>query len=132
MALSRTVPGLLLAFGAVPGEALPPIDYRLPPPRVEQAYEPQARCPTASDEEEIVVCGSRDEAARYRVSFDPVPGARHRLIAGEPPSAMGALGAGDGRCSTVGRDQMCGGGLDVFAIGFAVLRLIRQARANRD
>jgi hypothetical protein len=94
MTLSRTVPGLLLAFAAAPGEALPPIDYRLPPPSHEQPFEPRTRCASPYGDEEIVVCGTRDDGSR-RVPVDRVPGARQRLVAGEPPSAMAALNMRD-------------------------------------
>ncbi len=56
------------------------------------------------------------------------PGTRGR--AGD--AQLSAMEANSQRCSPVGRDQMCGGGLDIFGIGFAILRGIRQALANRD
>ena len=90
MTLSRTVPGLLLAFAAAPGEALPPIDYRLPPPGIEQPFGPRTRCPSSSDDDEIVVCGTREDDG-YRVSAARIPGAPQRLVAGKPPSGMAAL-----------------------------------------
>ena len=87
MALSRTVPGLALVFSSVPAEAIVPVDYRLPPPRLEARPRGREPCRTGGDEDEIVVCGRRDENARFRVDPEPVPGARRRLIAGEPPRA---------------------------------------------
>jgi hypothetical protein len=43
----------------------------------------------------IVVCGRPASAgAGYRVPWKPEPGARVRLVAGEAPSAMSAMGAG--------------------------------------
>lgn len=50
------------------------------------------RCRREAGEDEIVVCGRTDDA-RMRVPYEPAPGARVRLIAGEPPSGMGALNA---------------------------------------
>ena len=57
--------------------------------------------PTTSDigrppsADEIVVCGRPVQGGGgYRVPWAPEPGARVRLIAGEPPSATGAMGAG--------------------------------------
>jgi hypothetical protein len=41
----------------------------------------------------VVVCGRLVRGGGYRVSYEPVPGARMRLVAGEPPSAMAAMGA---------------------------------------
>ena len=43
-----------------------------------------------------------------------------------------AMEANNQRCSPVGRDQVCGGGLDVIGIGLAIMRGIAQAVANRD
>ncbi|HYD11333.1 MAG TPA: hypothetical protein VEC11_00650 [Allosphingosinicella sp.] len=45
--------------------------------------------------DDILVCGRPARAGGgYRVPYRPEPGARVRLIAGEPPSAMAAMGAG--------------------------------------
>jgi hypothetical protein len=124
---------LLAACVAAPVDARIPLDYRLPP-----ATEPALRldmrpgCPPADSPEEIVVCGSRDDE-RYRVEpSEPVPGARRRLIAGEPPTGAGALADGAlSRCTTVGPNQQCTQGLDLFGIAFGIARLIARARANR-
>jgi hypothetical protein len=64
------------------------------------------RCRREAGEDEIVVCGRSDDS-RMRVPYQPVPGARVRLIAGEVPSAMGALNAG-------GTPR--GGGINVIAL----------------
>jgi hypothetical protein len=65
------------------------------------------RCPReAGGEDAIIVCGRNDDA-RMRVPYEPEPGARVRLIAGEAPSAVGALGAGG---------SPRGGGVDVIAL----------------
>ena len=93
----------------------------------------RAGCPAATSPEEIVVCGTREDE-RYRVEpSEPVPGERHRLIAGEPPSGAGALADGAlSRCTTVGPNPQCTQGLDLFGIAFGIVRLIARARANRD
>ena len=86
---------LLAACVAAPADAQIPLDYRLPPPR-----DPGLRlnirhgCAEPSTDDAIIVCGRQDDDRRYRVASEPVPGARRRLIAGEPQSAMGALNAG--------------------------------------
>jgi hypothetical protein len=66
-----------------------------------------ATCNREGEDEEIVVCG-RSSDARMRIPYEPEPGARRRLIAGEAPSAAAALNAG----ACCGQ----GGGLDVIAI----------------
>ena len=50
------------------------------------------RCAPETSEDAIVVC-ARTDGARYRVPYDPPPGERRRLIAGEAPSARDAMGA---------------------------------------
>ena len=133
MALSRMVPWLLPALLAAPATAQPIGDYRLPPAPPASLQFELRDCP-ASEGDDIVVCGDRDEDRRYRVApSEPVPGARRRLIAGEPPSGAGALAAGAlDRCSTTGPHVRCAGGLDVLGVIFGVARLVAKARANRD
>jgi hypothetical protein len=70
------------------------------------------RCRRETGGDEIVVCGRSDDS-RMRVPYEPVPGARVRLIAGEVPSAMGALNAG-------GTPR--GGGIDVIGLAKALGR----------
>ncbi|MBV9882847.1 MAG: hypothetical protein JO276_07560 [Sphingomonadaceae bacterium] len=67
-------------------------------------------CPRDAEGDTIVVCG-RDESARQRLPFGspPVEGQRHRLIAGEAPSATGALDVGRACCGS-------GGGINVLGI----------------
>ena len=53
-----------------------------------------ARCGN-DDPDGVVVCGRvRRGGGGYRVPRQPEPGARVRLVAGEPPSGAGAVGAG--------------------------------------
>jgi hypothetical protein len=90
------------------------------------------RCPPGTERDgEVVVCGRREGYPRYRLADPdtrPAPGTGERA-GGEQ---LAAMAAGSERCSTVGRDQQCGGGLDIFGIGFAIVRGIAQALANRD
>ena len=153
--MSRRLPALflLVLIGFLPAAAqtgLPPDGPALPQPGTpdqptqvtadEAIAMDRARmrdfvsidCPPGREgEDEVIVCGRRAGIQRYRVPMsgpDVSPGTRER--AGD--AQLSAMEAGSTRCSAVGRDQSCGGGLDIFAIGFAVLRGIRQALANRD
>ena len=89
-------------------------------------------CPPAGEagEEEIVVCGRRDEGRRFRVEPIVTPSPRGADRAGGEQRA--ALAVDSSRCTPVGRDQQCTSGLDVIGIGFAVARAVGQALANRD
>lgn len=53
----------------------------------------EARCPTGEDDG-IIVCGRLVRGGDgYRIPYQPEPGARVRLIAGEMPSATAAMSA---------------------------------------
>ena len=154
MTKSRTLPALLLLLLAwpLPAAALAglPQDER-PLPNPGTAEQPtivtadeaiamdRARlrnmvgtaCPQGLLDDEVVVCGRREGLQRYRVpAADPVAGAALRGRAGD--AQLYAMEANNQRCSPVGRDQMCSGGLDVIGIGVTLIRGIAQALANRD
>ena len=67
--------------------------------------------------------------SRYRLPL-PVGPCRDRRASGRGAARRD----GRGRHALLGgrRDQQCGGGLDMIGIGFAVVRGIAQALANRD
>jgi hypothetical protein len=88
-------------------------------------------CPPSLLDEDVVVCGRRPGFQRYRVPMtgaDVSPGTRER--AGD--AQLYAMEANDQGCSPIGRDNGCGGGIDLIGIGFAIARGIAQALANRD
>ncbi len=153
MTKSRTLPALFLlaAIGPLPALAQTGLPGDAPPlpqpgtpdqPTIVTADEAiemdrvrvrdfvQIECPPGQVEE-VIVCGRRPGYQRYRVPMsgpDTSPGTRER-----PADAqLYAMEAGGTRCSAVGRDQQCGGGLDVIGIGFAIVRGIAQALVNRD
>ena len=88
------------------------------------------QCPPPGAEEEIVVCGRRDDD-RYRLPPQLVPGSvpAGARAGGEQRAAMAV---NNQSCSPVGRDQQCTGGLNVIGIGLTIARAIGQAIANRD
>ena len=74
---------------------------------------------------------ARERIQRYRVPMaGPDFSQGTHIRAGD--AQLHAMAANDQDCSPVGRDQMCGGGIDLIGIGFAVVRGIAQALANRD
>ncbi|HYD11332.1 MAG TPA: hypothetical protein VEC11_00645 [Allosphingosinicella sp.] len=88
-------------------------------------------CPPIRTDDEVVVCGRRPDYRRYRVPMsgpDVSRGTRERAA----DAQLYVMDAGDTRCSAVGRDHMCGEGLDLIGIGFTIVRGIAQALANRD
>ena len=130
MALSRTVPWLAAAVVTAPATAQSPIDYRLPPspiPHLRTDIRPG--CPGASSEDEIVICGPHDEDERFRVPPSERRSGPADRAGGEQ---LAALAEGPGRCSPIGPNVQCAGGVDVLAIVFGIARAIARARANRD
>jgi hypothetical protein len=65
---------------------------------------------------EIVVCGrGGPDPNRLPLPVTPEPGDRN---AGEPPDAAEALALSRQRCTTVGPNQQCSGGLPILPIAF--------------
>ena len=102
------------AMPALPADPLGDIETRAALARIEQVYAaPPPECDRgAGGDDAIVVCG---RGARFeRMVLPPLPGARRHLIAGEPPSAAGALGP-----SCIG---LCGRGVGITVNPIALLR----------
>lgn len=103
--MSRTLPALLLPgllSMAIPAIAeVPPLATGIvvapPDPLGDIAARQraeEARCQRDGGDA-IVVCGRPMRGGGgYRIPYEPEPGARVRLVAGEAPSAMAAMGAG--------------------------------------
>jgi len=87
-------------------------------------------CPPSLNDE-VVVCGRRQGLQRYRLPMAETELGRGTGVrAGD--AQLHAMEANDQRCSPVGRDNGCGGGVDLIGVGFAIARGIAQALANRD
>jgi hypothetical protein len=120
---STLVPLLACWSGAAPAEPGPPITAEA----LLAAYEARIhegmgsvdgarRCPRdAGGDDAIVVCGrDHDASMRLPLPVQAEPGARHRLIAGELPSARDALGVGRACCGG-------GGGINLLGLAGALL-----------
>jgi hypothetical protein len=131
MTKSRTVLALLLSLVSAPAIALPAgADQALDAQRSGLRTMMRLDCPPAADDEEIVVCGSRDEDRRQRLPLAIAPAPRAADRAGGEQRA--ALAAAVDPCTPVGRDQQCNGGLDLIGIGFTIARAIARAIARGD
>lgn len=96
----RSLALLLLAAASAPAFAQPSAIVPAPPDplgdlavRRALADPAAAACRRGALADAIVVCGRVVAGGGYRVPWEPEPGARVRLIAGEAPSAMAAMGA---------------------------------------
>jgi hypothetical protein len=91
---------LLLAAASAPALAQPSIIPAPPDPlgdlavRRALADPAAAACRRGALADAIVVCGRAVAGGGYRVPWQPEPGARVRLIAGEAPGGPAAMGAG--------------------------------------
>ncbi len=132
MAKSMLATGPIAFLAAMPVAAQPLSDSSLvDAQRMALRSTIRAGCPPARNDDEIVVCGSREaEQQRHRL---PLPVAR---VPTSADSAGGeqraALAADSSHCTTVGRDQQCNGGLDLIGIGFTIVRAVIEAAARRD
>ena len=131
MAKSRTAPFLIFLLAPVPAAA-----QTASPEELVEAQRSRLRetvridCPPSSDEEEIVVCGSRGEDRhRLPLPVGPDPHLPANRAGGEQRAA---LAIDTSRCSTVGPNQQCTQGLDLLGIAFTAARAVAQALINRD
>ncbi|HEV7658794.1 MAG TPA: hypothetical protein VGO55_03000 [Allosphingosinicella sp.] len=96
----RSLALVLLAAASAPAFAQPSVIIPAPPDplgdlamRRALADPADAACRRGALADAIIVCGRVVAGGGYRVPWAPEPGARVRLIAGEAPSAMAAMGA---------------------------------------
>jgi hypothetical protein len=88
-------------------------------------------CPPGRAGDEVVVCGRRRDQSRYRLPMAEAQLGRGTGVrAGD--AQLHAMEANDQSCTPIGRDNGCGGGIDLIGIGFTIVRGIAQALANRD
>jgi hypothetical protein len=80
--------------------------------------------------EEIVVCGRRDESDRHRLPLRVEPGPRAADRAGG--EQMAAVQVDTSRCTAVGQNQQCGGGLPVIPIAMWLLQNVAKAIGGDD
>lgn len=79
---------------------------------------------------DIVVCGRQGpDPNRLPLPVEPEPGARR---SGEPPAASEALALGAEKCTAVGRNPHCGGGLPLIPIAFWLIQTAVKAAQGDD
>lgn len=75
--------------------------------------------------DEIIVCGRHGpDPNRLPLPVPPEPGARH---SGEPPDPSEALALSAEKCTPVGRNQQCSGGLPILGIAVMIVQTVAKA-----
>ena len=136
MAKSRMAGGLAALLLAAPAYAFQPAPAPAPALTAEAAIAQQEvgleramGIGCRREEGEIVVCAPLN---RGGIPFPEEVGKRKRLIAGEPPSAVAAMGSGGTRCSTIGPNQNCSGGVDLFRAGSVLFKIGKHLLGKDD
>jgi hypothetical protein len=80
--------------------------------------------------EEIVVCGRRDEDEKHRLPLRVEPAPRAADSAGG--EQLAAIRTDTSRCTTVGQNPRCGGGLPVIPIALWLLESVVKAMDGED
>ena len=79
---------------------------------------------------DIVVCGRQGpDPNRLPLPVEPEPGARN---SGEPPDPSEALALGAAKCTTVGPNQQCGGGLPLIPIAIWLVQTAIKVAEGDD
>lgn len=84
----------------------------------------------AEGDEEIVVCGRRDEDGKHRLPLRVEAPPRAADQAGG--EQMAAMKMDTSRCTAVGQNQQCGGGLPVIPIALWLLESVVKAVDGED
>jgi hypothetical protein len=87
-------------------------------------------CDRFRDSGDIVVCGRQGpDPNRLPLPVPPEPGAR---TAGEPPAPAEALALGAEKCTTVGPNQQCSGGLPIIPIAIWLVQTAVKVARDDD
>jgi hypothetical protein len=125
---------LILLGLAAPGGAGPPApitaDAALASYRRTFAPVAEIDCPKASGPDEIIVCGRPGAADPNRLPL-PIPRLPGEIVPGEGVSPV-AVASTRERCTTVGPNQNCGGGLPVLGIAMAVAKVAIELIKSDD
>jgi hypothetical protein len=79
---------------------------------------------------DIVVCGRQGpDPNRLPLPVPPEPGAR---IAGEPPDPSESLALSAEKCTPVGQNQQCSGGLPILGIAIMIVKTVAEAALKAE
>ncbi|HEX8625669.1 MAG TPA: hypothetical protein VF782_11395 [Allosphingosinicella sp.] len=120
--------GLAMAAAALvpaPAVAAPPLSAEEALARQQSSLRSGLGLDCDRDAAEIVVCGRQGpDPDRLPLPVPPEPGAR---IGGEPAVPSEALALSDQKCTTVGRNPRCSGGLPILGIALYIAQTVVKA-----
>jgi hypothetical protein len=123
---------LLIAVLAAPAAAAEPLTAEGAMAGYRKMIEPveEVACPKARDPDEIIVCGrpGAKDPNRLPIPIQRMPG---EIVHGEGVSPV-AVASTRERCTTVGPNQNCGGGLPILGIAMTLVKVAVKAIQPRD
>ncbi|HEX8308909.1 MAG TPA: hypothetical protein VF645_10890 [Allosphingosinicella sp.] len=121
---------IVAALAAARATAAPPLSAEEALARQRSSLRAEIGLDCDRDSAEIVVCGrTGPDPNRLPLPIRPERGARN---AGEPSDPKDALALSDQKCTTVGRDQHCSGGLPVLPIAIFLVQTAVKAVKGRE
>jgi hypothetical protein len=119
-----------LALASTPAVAAPPLSAEEALARQQSSLRSGLGLDCDRAAAEIVVCGRQGpDPNRLPLPVSPEPGARDR---GEPPVPSEALALSDQKCTTVGRNPRCNGGLPILGIALYIAQTVVKAALKEE
>lgn len=114
-----------LALAATPARSAPPLSADEALARQQSSLRSGLGLDCDRDSAEIVICGRRGpDPDRLPLPVPPEPGARN---SGGPADPSEALALSAEKCTTVGRNQQCSGGIPILGIALYIVQTVVKA-----
>jgi len=121
---------ILAALASVPASAAPPLGADDALARQQSSLRSSLGLDCDRTSGEIVVCGrTGPDPNRLPLPVQPEPGARR---GGEPVDPTETLALSAEKCTTVGRDQQCSGGLPILGIALYIVQTVVKAALKEE
>lgn len=121
--MAKPALAIIAAFlAAAPASAAPPLTAEEALARQQSSLRSGLGIGCDREAGEIVVCGRQGpDPNRLPLPVPPVPGAR---IAGEPADPGDALALSAEKCTPVGQNQQCSGGIPILGIALMIVQTV--------
>ena len=130
MAKLRYAMAAAAALVSAPAAAAPPASAEEALARQQASLRSSLSLGCDRDSGEIVVCGRPGpDPHRLPLPVEPEPGAR---IAGEPADPKASLALTNQKCTTVGPNQQCSGGLPILGIALFLVHTAVTAAMKEE